>query len=97
MAGYLYSPPTWNNVQLIEGSLRRSVTTSTTVYRVGGVWHNVLTPGMDDPIVPNCDKASDGTLCYFNRPTVVPTELYAGLAALQPADSSWSPGTLTAL
>ena len=97
MAGYLYSPPTYKQHDVMVGALRYYVDTSTTVYRLGGVWFNVLMPGMDNPNPSLCDKASDGTLCYFNTPTVVPAELHDGLAALQPADSSWTPGTLTAL
>ena len=97
MAGYLYKPPTYKQHDTIYGSLRFHIRSCTTVYRLGGVWFNVQSPGPDNPNPSLCDKASDGTLCYFNTPTVVPNELHDGLAALQPADSSWLPGTLTAL
>lgn len=97
MAGYLYSPPTYRQHFVMKGALRSYIDVSTTVYRLGGVWFNVLSPGMDDPVIAGLDVASDGTLCYFGTPSVVPAELHDGLAALQPADSSWTPGTLTAL
>ena len=93
---YLYSPPTWRNVALMEGALRYGVPTSTVVYRTGGVWHNVMTAGMDDP-AKTADVDSSGLVLFFTRPTVVPDSLFAEMSAnaLTPADSSWSVGTLT--
>lgn len=97
MAGYLYTPPTYRQFFVMKGALRSYIDVSTTVYRLGGTWFNVLVPGIDSPVIADLDVASDGTLCCFNTPAFVPNELHDGLAALLPADSSWTPGTLTAL
>jgi hypothetical protein len=85
------------------GVLVPKITTSTLVFRIGGVWHNQLTARMDDPVVANVDvwvdpsNAANTLRLFFSKPTVVPGDLYAGLSALTPADPSWSPGTLTLL
>jgi hypothetical protein len=94
---YLYTPPTWRNVVQLEGALHCGITTSTCVYRQGGVWYNVLTPGMDVFDTPIDTDAATGTYLLFTRPTVVPNSLFAEMNAnaLTPADSSWTPGTLT--
>jgi hypothetical protein len=94
---YLYSPPTWRNVQQMEGALRYGVPTSTLVYRSSGVWHNTMTAGMDDPAA-HSDTVS-GLLLFFTRPTVVPDSLFAEMtaSALTPADPSWTAGTLALL
>ncbi len=102
MAVYLYSPPTWRNVVVLAGALRCGIPTSTCVYRQGGVWHNILSPGMDVfdtalDVWVNPSNAGDRLTLFFTRPTVVPDDLFAGLAALVPSDESWSPGTLTLL
>jgi hypothetical protein len=97
MAVYLYAPPSYEQHAIMHKALRYHTTVSTTVYRIGGVWHNVLTPGMGAPDPSDCDVTSTGLLCYFNTPVNVPSELHDGLAAIVPADSSWSPGTLTLL
>lgn len=93
---YLYTPPTWRNVVQLERSLRCGVPTCTLVYRQAGVWHNIHTPGMDNPVVKSVDVDASGLVLYFDRPTVVPASLYTEMStnALTPADSSWSPGTL---
>ena len=84
--------------QQMEGALRYYIDTSTTVYRVAGVWHNISSPGEGNPDVSSCDiDAASGLLLYLNTPTAVPDSLHDELAALTPADPSWSPGTLTLL
>lgn len=99
---YLYTPPTWRNVVQLEGALHCGITTSTCVYRQGGVWHNVITPGMDvfdlpiDVWVDPGNPANTLTL-LFTKPMVIPGDLYAELAALAPADPSWTAGSLTLL
>lgn len=102
MAVYLYRPPTWRKSQMMHSwALRYSVPISTCVYRIGGVWHNVMQPGMDDPVVDDVDTITSPNgmpfRLMFVKPTVVPDDLYDGLLALQPADPSWTPGTLTLL
>lgn len=103
MAVYLYTPPTWRKVQLMQGAwaLRYGIPTSTCVYRQGGVWHNILEPGMDNPVVADVDTITqpNGTefRLFFIKPMVVPDTLYAELSALEPADPSWTPGSLTLL
>lgn len=98
MAVYLYSPPTWRHVQVMEGALRYGVATNTLVYRQGGVWYNQQNAGMDQPVVADCDTdAQSGLRLFFTKPMVVPDWLHDELAALQPADPSWTPGSLTLL
>ena len=103
MSVYLYTPPQWLNVGTIEGSLRYSVPTSTCVYRLNGAWFNVAIPGMDNPVVANCDvwvdaaNSANTLRLFFTKPMVVPGALHDELAALQPADPSWSAGSLTLL
>lgn len=94
----IFSPPQWQNVIVIAGrGLRVSIPTSTTVYRQGGTWFNVLSPGMSLPDVSACDPSPDGGVMYYSRPTKVSdASLIADITAhaLTPADPSWSPGTL---
>lgn len=103
MSVYLYKPPTWRNVQVMEGALRYGVPTSTVVYRQNGVWFNIHTAGVDQPVVADVDIWVDPNNAYntlrlfFTKPMVVPGDLYAGLSALSPADPSWTAGTLTLL
>ena len=111
MAVYLYRPPTWRNVAIIEGSLRYGVPTSTCVYRQGGVWHNIQDAGIDQPVVADCDvwvdpdpdlslnRPAPTLRLFFTKPMVVPGELHDELAAnaITPADPSWTPGSLTLL
>ena len=94
---YLYTPPSYRIVSLFPGArvLRFGITTSTVVYRQGGVWHNQSTAGMDNPVISACDVDTSGLLLFFDRPTVVPDSLHDALAALQPADPSWTAGSLT--
>lgn len=94
---YLYTPPEWQNVRAFPGAwaLRFSIPTSTCVYRRGGVWVNVLSPGPDD--VEDIDIDDSGLTLFFQTPTVVPDSLYGELAAVQKADPSWSDPTLTAV
>lgn len=92
---YLYTPPSWRNPVRMGGALVPKVTTSTLVFRLGGVWHNQLTARMDDPIVANVDVDPSGLLLFFVGPTVVPDSLYAELSAVAPADPSWTAGSLT--
>ena len=94
---YLYSPPTWRHEEILEGSLRFGITTSTCVYRQSGVWHNVQMPGMD--VFDNPLDTEFGIELFFTRPTQVPDTLVAELTAnaLTPADPSWTAGTLTPL
>jgi hypothetical protein len=94
---YLYTPPTWRNVQVMEGALRYGVPTSTVVYRQAGVWHNVQIAGVDQPVVLACDVDSSGLRLFFSTPTPVPDSLFAELSAVAPADPSWTPGVLTPL
>ena len=98
MSVYLYRPPTYKMHQQMQGALRYYIDTSTTVYRVGGVWHNIANPGESAPDVSLCDvDAASGMRLYWNKPMVVPGSLHDELAALTPADPSWSVGTLTLL
>lgn len=98
MAVYLYRPPTWHNVIPMGGALNIGFETSTVVWRQGGVWHNAMTAGMDNPVIKDCDvDAETGLRLFFNKPMVVPDTLYAELLALAPADPSWTPGSLTLL
>jgi hypothetical protein len=94
----IFSPPQWQNVTVIAGmALRTKIPTSTTVYRQGGVWYNVLSPGMSLPDVNACDPSPDGGVMYYSRPTPVSDAgLIADLTAhaLTPADPSWTPGTI---
>lgn len=92
---YLYTPPTWRNVVTLEGSLRAGIPTSVCVYRQGGVWQQVVSPGMNVFDVPF--DVSSGITLFFTRPTPVPDTLVAELTAngLTPADPSWTAGTLT--
>lgn len=96
---YLYTPPTWRNVVQLEGALHCGITTSTCVYRQGGVWHNVITPGMDVFDLPIDVDATSGMTLLFTRPTAIPDTLHDELAAngITPADPSWTAGTLTLL
>lgn len=95
---YLYVPPTWRSVAMMGRALRYGVRTSTVVYRLGGVWHNIHSAGIDDPVVANVDiDALTGMRLFFTKPMVVPGHLYDELAAIQPADPSWLPGSLTLL
>lgn len=95
---YLYTPPTWRYVGMVEGSLRCGITTSTLVYRMNGVWFNQLEAGVDNPVVADVDvDPRSGMRLFFTKPMVVPGWLYDELYALEPADPSWSPGTLTLL
>lgn len=98
MAVYLYKPPTWRNQATIRGALRYGVTTSTVVWRSGGVWFNSLEGGIDSPVDTAVDvDAATGLRLFFNKPMVIPGSLHDELAALQPADPSWTPGSLTLL
>lgn len=103
MTVYLYAPPSYRMAQTIEGSLRYSVPTSTIVYRQGGVWTNQSSAGIGSPVVANCDvwvDPADSTnrlLLFFCKPMVIPGALHDELLALQPADPSWTAGSLTLL
>jgi hypothetical protein len=80
------------------GALVVGVTTSTCVYRMGGVWHNQMEARMDDPVVANVDvDAATNLRLFFTKPMVVPGSLYSELSALSPADPTWAPGSLTLL
>jgi hypothetical protein len=102
MSVYLYTPPTWRNIAQLEGPLHVGIATSTCVYRKGGVWTNVLTPGSDvfdtpfDVWVDSGNPANTLNL-FFTKPMVIPGDLHDELAALTPADPSWVPGSLTLL
>ena len=97
---YLYSPPTWRNIGMLEGSLRYGVTTSVGVWRIGGVWHSSTTGGLSNPDETQIDvDVTTGIKLFFGRPTLVPDSLVATLSnALNPSsiggDPSWNPGTL---
>jgi hypothetical protein len=98
MAVYLYRPPSWRYVETMQGSLRYGITTSTVVYRLNGVWHNEMTAGMDQPVIADCDvDEQSGLRLFFYKPMVVPDWLHDELAAIEPADPSWTPGSLTLL
>lgn len=93
MSVYLYKPPSWRNpAQFEKSALVVGVTTSTTVYRIDGTWYNVQSPGNE---VDADVDARTGLRLYFNKPTVVPGSLHDELAAIQPADVSWTEGSLT--
>lgn len=78
----LYTPPTWKRWGVLEGSLKFSVPTCFLVYRQGGVWHSVQTPGADSPVVKNCDtEAATGQFLFFTTPTVVSSAIAAELVA----------------
>ena len=95
---YLYTPPLYYRHQVMRGALRYRISTSTTVYRLGGVWNNVLSPGISNPDPAACDvEPRTGLRLYFNKPVVVPVEIHDELAALEPADPTWTPGSLTLL
>lgn len=96
MSSYMFTPPTYRFVEILQGSLRFGITTCTVVYRQGGQWHNLVTPGMDNPVIAQVDKLGD-QLLYFDRPTPVDGSLYNELSALTPADPSWTPQTLVLL
>ena len=89
---HLYTPPQWRNVFTIEGSLRAGITTSTAVWRQGGVWSNALQADMN--VLPDVDPS--GLVLLFRTPTQIPDSLVAEMTAnaLTPADPSWSPGTI---
>lgn len=59
---YLYTPPLWDNVAVMEGSLRYKIPTSTTTYKLNGQWYNVQSPGMG---------MTDGADYFFCTPTLV--------------------------
>lgn len=59
---FVYTPPTFRMKKMIEGSLRYSSTTSTTTYKLGGIWKNLTNPGMGQ---------LDAATWVFNKPTVV--------------------------
>lgn len=92
---YLYTPPMWRHTALFPEAwaLIYGFMVSTCVYRLGGVWTNIQTPGMDNPVVADCDRVGD-LLLFFDRPTVVPDSLHDELAALEAADPSWTDPTL---
>lgn len=92
----LYTPPTWRNVVTLEGSLRVGFPVSVSVYRQGGVWAQVVSPGPNVFDVP-IDVDPSGLTLLFTRPTVVPNSLSPELTlyGLTPADPSWTAGTLT--
>ena len=101
MSVYLYTPPTWRNVGMMEGSLRSGVATSTIVYRQNGVWHNVFDQGFSNPDVADCDvylqpNGQPMTL-FFTKPTVIPGDLVTGLQAMTKGDPSWTDATFTLL
>lgn len=98
MSVYLYRPPTWRNATSLEGALIVGVTTSTVVYRQEGEWFNVAVAGMDNPDPAQCDMDTrTGLRLFFDKPMVVPGSLHDELAAVEPADTSWTPGSLTLL
>ena len=78
----LYSPPTWNNVSVLRGSLRVKQPTCYLVYRQGGVWNSVQSPGMGTPDVTQVDTdAASGLKLFFYTPTIIPNSLVAQLTA----------------
>ena len=99
MAVYLYTPPTWRNpVQFEDSALVAGVTTSTVVYRLNNTWYNVESLGIDNPVVADVDVDDrTGLRLLFIKPTVVPGSLHDELAAVEPANDSWTEGTLTLL
>lgn len=98
MSVYLYTPPMWRNPSVMGWALRASVNTSTVVFRLNGVWYNQETAGIDQPVIADVDvDAQSGLKLFFSKPMVVPGSLHDELAALQPANPNWSPGTLTLL
>jgi hypothetical protein len=95
---YLYKPPTWRNAASLAGSLVYGITTSTIVYRQAGIWINIQSAGFDAPKMSDVDvEPRTHLLLFFDRPSIVPDEVQPGLAALQPADPSWTPGSLVLL
>lgn len=63
---YLYTPPLWNNIGVMHGSLRYKIPTSTTTYRLNGQWYNVQSPGVG---------VTDGADYVFPTPTEIPAAL----------------------
>lgn len=95
---YLYSPPTWRMTTQLEGGLVVGFPVSTLVYRMAGTWYNQLEGYADNPVVADIDVDPDTSLLlYFTGPVVVPGTLHDGLSALEPADPSWTPGSLMLL
>lgn len=90
---HLYTPPTYRMVAVMERSLRYGVTTSTLVWRQGGVWSNTITGDMN--VVPDVDPTSGLTLLFYT-PTQIPDSLVAEMTAnaLTPANPAWTPGTI---
>jgi hypothetical protein len=95
---YLYTPPQWRNAQGPPfGQMRYGFPTSTCVYRTGGVWHNTLVSGPDDPYKTADTDPVSGQKLFFVTPTVISGVLHDEMAAqaLTPSDPKWTPGTLT--
>lgn len=69
---YLYTPPQWRNVQIMEGALRYGIPTSTVTYKLNGVWYNTQTPAIGE---------TDGATWMFYTPTIVDSATAAELTA----------------
>lgn len=94
MSVYLYKPPARTETHRVAGSRGISHVVYTTVYRSAGTWVNAAV--VADP--PDIDVDSrTGLLLHFTKPRVVPGTLHDELAALTPADSSWTDGELVLL
>ena len=80
---YLYTPPQWKNVSVLEGGLHVGIPTSYCVYRSSGTWYSVQSVGMGNPdIATQVDiDAATGFRLFFTKPMVVPSTLQPELAA----------------
>lgn len=71
---FLYSPPTYPVGHRVRGtrSMWHRDVWSTSVWRLGGVWHQATTPAYEDYA---------GADFFFNTPTIIPPELVGELTA----------------
>lgn len=68
----LYSPPTWDLVGVLRGSLTQTLPMFTTTYKLAGVWVNIQTPGVGE---------TDAADYVFNTATVIDSGLAAEMQA----------------
>lgn len=70
---YLFEPPTRRQSNQMEGSLRYSFTTSSTVWRTDGVWFHQETPAWE--------TLAGADIVMAGRPQIIPDALAAELIA----------------
>jgi hypothetical protein len=92
------TPPQYTMHHILAGmGLRYKYPVSTTLYRSGGVWFNVFSPGMGNPDwKTQVDvEPTTGMYLYFNTPITLPDVVAALLPSPLPlGDPTWTPGTL---